>query len=402
MSTSTGGTPTIPRHMQRDRFAPVPETQAARDEPGFPTIRTAFGSTARLVTRYADVREVLGDAERFSNAGLPRLPTPDGPDGEDDVDPRAGNLLATDPPEHTRLRRLLTGEFTVKRIRRLEPRIAEIVDDHLDAMAAAGPPADLVSAFALPVPSLVICELLGVPYGDRDEFQGRAARQVDLSLPLEERGRVAVESRRYMGELVDRARAEPGDDMLGMLIREHGEEITRSELIGIASLLLIAGHETTANMLGLGTLALLRAPDQLALVRDEPGAVAPAVEELLRFLSVVHSGIPRTVRHDTTVGDEPVSAGDLLVLSLPAANRDPAAVDHPDDLDVTRAVAPHVAFGHGVHHCLGAPLARAEMAVAFPALLRRFPTLALGTPYEEIEFRSATVVHGLRALPVTW
>lgn len=389
-------TTTIPRHMQRDRFAPVPETQAARDEDGFPTIRTAFGTTARLVTRYADVREVLGDAERFSNAGLPRLPTPDGEDA------RAGNLLATDPPEHTRLRRLLTGEFTVKRIRRLEPRITEIVDEHLDAMEQAGPPADLVSAFALPVPSLVICELLGVPYADRHEFQDRATRQIDLSRSLEERGRVAAESRAYMGELVDRAFAAPGDDMLGMLVREHGDDLTRAELIGIASLLLIAGHETTANMLGLGTLALLRAPDQLVRVRDEPGAVAPAIEELLRFLSVVHSGIPRTARHDTTVGGTPVAAGDLLVLSLPSANRDPAAVERPDELDVTRAIAPHVAFGHGVHHCLGAPLARAEMAVAFPALLRRFPDLALGIPFEDVEFRSATVVHGLRALPVTW
>jgi cytochrome P450 len=385
--------------MQRDHFAPLPETQAARDEPGLPTIRTALGTSARLVTRYADVREVLGDAERFTNTGLPRLPAPDGQDG---ADFRAGNLLATDPPEHTRLRRLLTGEFTVKRIRRLEPRIAEIVDDHLDAMVAAGPPADLVSAFALPVPSLVICELLGVPYADRATFQGRAARQIDLSLPLEERGRVAAESRAYMGELVDRARAEPGDDMLGMLVREHGDDLTRPELVGIAGLLLIAGHETTANMLGLGTLALLRAPDQLALVRDDPHAVAPAIEELLRWLSVVHSGIPRTVRHDTTVGGTPVAQGELLVLSLPAANRDPATVDDPDRLDVTRAIAPHVAFGHGVHHCLGAPLARAEMAVAFPALFRRFPGLAPAVPFEEIEFRSATVVHGLRALPVTW
>jgi cytochrome P450 len=399
MTTTTDGAPRIPRHMQRDRFAPVAETQAARDEPGFPTIRTAFGTSARLITRYADVREVLGDAERFSNTGLPTLPTPD---GEDRTDMRAGNLLATDPPEHTRLRRLLTGEFTVKRIRRLEPRIAEIVEEHLDTMEAAGPPADLVSAFALPVPSLVICELLGVPYADRAEFQGRATRQIDLSLPLEERGRVAVESRAYMGDLVDRARIEPGDDMLGMLIREHGDDVTRAELVGIASLLLIAGHETTANMLGLGTLALLRAPEQLAHVRDDPDAVAPAIEELLRWLSVVHSGIPRTVRQDTTVGGEPVAQGDLLVLSLPAANRDPAAVPDPDELDVTREIAPHVAFGHGVHHCLGAPLARAEMAVAFPALLRRFPGLAVGIPFDEIEFRSATVVHGLRALPVTW
>ena len=397
MSTSTDGAPPVPRHMQRDRFAPVPETQAARDEPGLIAIRTGFGTPARLVTRYADVREVLGDAERFTNTGLPRLPMP-----ENGIDPRAGNLLATDPPEHTRLRRLLTGEFTVKRIRRLEPRIVEIVDDHLDAMAAAGPPADLVTAFALPVPSLVICELLGVPYDDRAEFQGRAARQVDLSLPLEERGRVAAESRTYMGELVDRARTEPGDDMLGMLVREHGDDLARSELIGIASLLLIAGHETTANMLGLGTLALLRAPEQLALVRDEPGAVAPAIEELLRFLSVVHSGVPRLATRDTVVGGQQIAAGELLVLSLPLADRDPAFAEHPDLLDITRSVAPHLAFGHGVHHCLGAPLARKEMAVAFPALFRRFPTLALDIPFSDIEFRSATVVHGLKALPVTW
>ena len=402
MSTTEQG-PRIPRHMQRDRFAPVAEVQAARDEPGLPTMRTSLGTPARLVTRYADVREVLGDAERFSNAGLRALPTPDGTNGETEDDRRAGSLLMHDPPEHTRLRRLLTGEFTVKRIRRLEPRITEIVEDHLDAMEAAGPPADLVSAFALPVPSLVICELLGVPYADRAEFQGRAGRQINLSRPLEERARLAAESRAYMGGLVDRARADPGDDMLGMLVREHGDDLTRPELVGIATLLLIAGHETTANMLGLGTLALLRAPDQLARVRDEPDVVAPAIEELLRWLSVVHSGVPRLVRHDTTVGGVPVAAGELLVLSLPAANRDPEAVpDDPDELDVTREIAPHVAFGHGVHHCLGAPLARAEMAVAFPALLRRFPDLALGIPFEEIEFRSATVVHGLRALPVTW
>jgi cytochrome P450 len=307
-----------------------------------------------------------------------------------------------DPPEHTRLRRMLTPEFTVRRIRRLAPRIAEIVDDHLADLDRDGPPADLVPRFALPIPSLVICELLGVPYAERERFQRLTARQLDLSVPVEERVRLGEESRAFMEEQVARAQAEPGDDMLGMLVREHGEDITRAELVGIASLLLIAGHETTANMLGLGTLALLREPEQLARVRDEDGAVAPAIEELLRYLSVVHSGIPRVVREDTTVGGQPVAAGEFLVLSLPAANRDPAVLDHPDDLDVARAVAPHVAFGHGVHHCLGAPLARAEMAVAFPALFRRFPDLALGIPFEDVEFRSATVVHGLRALPVTW
>ena len=398
MSTSTDGAPPVPRHMQRDRFAPVPETQAARDEPGLTAIRTGFGTPARLVTRYADVREVLGDAERFTNTGLPRLPTP-----EDGIDPRAGNLLATDPPEHTRLRRLLTGEFTVKRIRRLEPRIVEIVDDHLDAMAAAGPPAELVERL----------RAAGAEPGDLRAARRpvRRPRRVPGPRGPPARPQPAAGGARAPGRRVARRTwassstgrgPSPGDDMLGMLVREHGDDLAAHELIGIAQPAAHRRARDDANMLGLGTLALLRAPEQLALVRDEPGAVAPAIEELLRFLSVVHSGIPRTVRHDTTVGDVPVAAGEVLVLSLPAANRDPAVVEHPDDLDVTRTIAPHVAFGHGVHHCLGAPLARAEMAVAFPALFRRFPTLAPGIPFEEIEFRSATIVHGLRSLPVTW
>ena len=407
MSTvSTTGMPTPP-HMRRDGFGPGPEIVAARESGTMPRYTTPLGIEALLVTRYADVREVLGDATRFSSETTMPLPLADDmemPESER----RAGSLLTTDPPEHDRLRRLLTGEFTVKRIKRLAPRITEIVDEHLDAMAAAGPPADLVSAFALPVPSLVICELLGVPYDDRAEFQGRAARQLDVSRPLEERGRAAIESRRYMGELVDRARREPGQDMIGMLIREHGDELTRAELTGIASLLLIAGHETTANMLGLGTLALLRHPEQLAAVREDENAVDPAVEELLRFLSVVHSGVPRRATCDTEVGGEPVAAGTVLVLSLPAADRDPAVLPEGDAtgdaeaLDIARRAAPHLAFGHGVHHCLGAPLARMEMRIAFPALLRRFPTLALAVGDDEVEFRSATVVHGLRALPVTW
>ena len=383
---------TLPLHMQRDRFDPPARMADLRGRPGLERVTTPLGLTAWLVTRYADAREVLGDATRFSSAGLPALP------GSDD-DQRAGNLLMIDPPEHTRLRRLLTGEFTVKRIRRLQPRISEIVTEHLDAMAAAGPPADLVEAFALPIPSLVICELLGVPYADRSEFHRRASMQLDLTRPLAERGAVAAESRRYMATLVERARAEPGEDMLGMLVREHGDDLAAAELTGVASLLLIAGHETTANMLSLGTLALLENPEQAAVVRDDPEATAPAVEELMRFLSVVHSGVPRRVTSDTEVGGSPVSAGDLLVVSLPSADRDRALVEDPERLDVARAASHHVAFGHGVHHCLGAPLARTEMATAFPALLRRFPTLAVAG---EPEFRSAAVVYGLRHLPVTW
>jgi cytochrome P450 len=287
-------------------------------------------------------------------------------------------------------------------MRRLEPRIVEIVDAALDEMERSGKPADLVSDFALPVPSLVICELLGVPYSDRAEFQHRTSRQLDASLPIEERMALQRESRAYMAGLVAQAQAAPGEDMLGMLVREHGDDLSSAELAGIASLLLIAGHETTSNMLGLGTLALLQHPDQLARMRDDPARVESAVEELLRWLSIVHSGVPRTTTTEVEIAGHTIPAGEQVVLALPAANRDPALVDDPDRLDISRGAPGHVAFGHGVHHCLGAPLARMEMRIAYPALLRRFPGLALAVPYEEVPFRAYHVVYGLHSLPVTW
>ena len=287
-------------------------------------------------------------------------------------------------------------------MRRLEPRIGEIVDDHLDAMQRAGRPADLVASFALPIPSLVICELLGVPYADRVEFQTRTGRLLDLSISMDERRELAQANQAYMDELVARARVAPGEDMLGMLVREHGDELSSAELSGIGSLLLIAGHETTSNMLGLGTLALLRHPDQLALLRDDPAAAVPAVEELLRWVSIVHTGVVRTTTTEVEIAGHRIAAGELVLCALPTANRDPQLLADPQWLDVRRGAAGHLAFGHGVHHCLGAPLARLEMRIAFPALLRRFPQLALAVPYEDIGFRAYHFVYGLHALPVTW
>jgi cytochrome P450 len=396
--------PTLPVHLQRNGFDPTSEMAEMRDGPGIERVRNMLGMEAWLVTRFADVREVLSDPVRFSNArvqaafqrpkGLPPLAT------EEITRLRAGNLLASDPPDHTRLRRFLTPEFTVRRMRRLEPRIQVIVDEHLDAMERHGPPADLVSEFALPVPSLVICELLGVPYADRAAFQERSNRQLDLSVPIKERFEAGRESRAYMAELVATAQADPGEDMLGMLVREHGADLTTDELIGIASLLLLAGHETTANMLGLGTLALLRHPEQLAIVRDEPERVDAAVEELLRWLTIVHTGTAKVATVDTEIAGQRIAEGELVMCALPAANRDPALRNDPDQLDVMRGGAGHVAFGHGIHHCLGAPLARMEMRIAFPALLRRFPALA-EVP-DTAGFRSFHVIYGLTSLRVTW
>lgn len=390
--------------MRRDAFDPTPQLREIRETEGVRTVTNAFGMSAYLITRYDDIKTVLSDHARFSNGRPPGFVVPGAPpiDEEEQSRSRAGNLLGLDPPEHQRLRRMLTGEFTHRRMQRLQPRIVEIVDAQLDVLAAAGPGADLVEHFALPIPSLVICELLGVPYADRDDFQRRSARQLDLSIPIPERLELAREGRAYMGSLVAGARTRPGDDILGMLVREHGGELTDDELIGIAGLLLLAGHETTSNMLALGTLALLRHPDQLAAVREDPDAVAPAVEELLRWLSIVHTAIPRITTTDVVIAGVEIPAGQLVFASLPSGNRDSEFVDAPDRFDIGRGAPGHLAFGHGVHHCLGAPLARMEMQIAFPALLRRFPTLALAENFADVQFRSFHFIYGLKSLEVCW
>ncbi len=392
--------PQVPLEMRRNGFDPVEELGRVRDDQGVLRQQTPFGVPAYLILRYEDVREVFADGTRFSSA-LATFPDARGMSEEEQAKLRAGNLIAFDPPEHTRLRRMLTPEFTMRRMRRLEPRIIEIVESALDDLERAGKPADLVAHFALPVPSMVICELLGVPYADREEFQERAARQLDLSAPVEVRNAARREERAYMAGLVARAQADPGEDMLGMLVREHGDDLSTDELIGIASLLLLAGHETTSNMLGLGTLALLRHPDQLAMIRDDPARVEPAVEELLRWLSIVPS-LVRTTTTDVKIAGHTIPAGSIVAPSPLAANRDRALIDDPDRLDITRGAAGHVAFGHGVHHCLGAPLARMEMRIAFPALLRRFPALALAEPDAGPDFRVFSGVYGVRSLSVTW
>jgi cytochrome P450 len=393
-----------PLQIRRDGLDPTPELGEVRESTGLRTVLNVFGVPVHLVTRYNDVKAVLSDHERFSNSRPAGFVMPGAPplSADETADPRAGNLLGLDPPEHQRLRRMLTGEFTARRMARLQPRITEIVEKQLDEMERQGAPTDLVSTFALPIPSLVICELLGVPYDDREGFQRRSDRQLDLSLPFAERYELQRDSHDYMRSLVKQARSHPHDDMLGMLVREHGDELTDQELTGICGLLLLAGHETTSNMLGLATLALLRHPDQLAAVRDDPAAVSPAIEELLRYLSVLHNSIPRITTAAVEICGVTIPAAELVLTSLAAANRDPAFLDSPDVLDIHRDAASHVAFGHGVHHCLGAPLARMEMRIALPALFRRFPHLALAEDFATVKYRSLHLIYGLRSLAVRW
>ena len=399
----TEATELPPLHMRRDAFSPTAELRKIRETEGVREFTNAFGWQVYLVTRHEDIKAVLSDHERFSNERPPGFVAQGVQTTEEEqATARAGNLLGLDPPDHSRLRRMLTPEFTIRRMKRLEPRIVEIVDAQLDTMESAGPPVDLVENFALPIPSLVICELLGVPYDDREDFQRRSVRQLDFSVPIPERLELQRQGRAYMTTLVARARRQPGEDILGMLVREHGDELTDDELVGVASLLLLAGHETTSNMLGLGTLALLRHPEQLDLVRDDPDAVGPAIEELLRWLSIVQSAIPRITTTDVEVAGVTIPAGNLVFPSMPSGNRDADFIDSPELLDIRRGAPGHLAFGHGVHHCLGAPLARMEMRIAFPALLRRFPNLALAEDFSDVQFRSWNFIYGLKSLEVSW
>ena len=390
--------PPAPIHIRRNTFDPVPELARLRETAPITRVTLPWGADAWLATRYHEVRQILGDAQRFRNGGMP-----EGPMRARNSGPRndSGFLVGYDPPDHTRLRKLLTSEFTVARMRRLRPRVEAIVTEHLDAMAAAGSPADLVARFALPVPSLVICELLGVPYADRDLFQRLSRERLDISRDFDVRTAAGEAARAYMADLVASQRKSPGDALIGMLIREHGDEIGDHELAGVADLLLLAGHETTSNMLGLGTLLLLRHPDQIPLLHD-PARVEPMIEELLRYLSVVHSVIPRIAAEDVAFGDQVIMAGDPVLCSLPAANRDPALGADMDHVDFTRGMTSHLAFGHGIHHCIGAPLARMEMRIAYPALFERFPGLRLDIPFEDVEFRAMSVVYGVGSLPVSW
>jgi len=388
----------MPVFLRRTGLMPAARLQATRDAAGLERTLTVFGQPAWLVSRAEDVRTVLGDPTVFTTSGS--LPASSSQDPDEGGMP--GNLLFMHPPQHTMLRRMLTPAFTAQSLRRLEPRIREIVDDRLRAMAAAGPPADLVAAFSWEIPSQVICELLGIPPKDRARFRSLIDPSFDFGIAEEERRRARRGLTEYMHALVAQARATPDDDLFGVLVREHADVLSQDDFAGIGVTLMQAGHETTASMIASSVLALLTHPDQLELFRNEPRLTRNAIEELLRYLAVVQIIPPRRASRDTIVGGQRVAAGDLLVVSLPAASHDPDLVAEPDLLDITRSAPSHIAFGHGIHHCLGAPLARLEMTIALPALFRRFPDLALAVKPEDVSYKTGTVVHGVKALPVTW
>ncbi|MBB2914139.1 cytochrome P450 [Streptosporangium becharense] len=380
-------------------FDPPAELTDARRHGPISRLPFPDGHQGWLITGYDLARAVLADSRFSSRKELMRHhPLIDY--GDIEVPPAPpGEFLLMDEPQHGRYRKPLVGKFTVRRMRLLTERVEQITADHLDAMEKAGPPADLVTAFAKPIPAIVICELLGVPYEDRGSFQENIDKFMNGETSDEDLMAAYTATQHYLAELVAAKRANPTDDVLSDLT---DSDLTDEELRGVALILLAAGLDTTANMLALGTFALLRNPAQLTALRADPALADRAVEELLRYLSVAKQ-FHRVTLEDVELGGQTIEAGTTVILSLNTANRDPERFPDPHTLDLRRQSGGHLAFGHGIHQCLGQQLARVEMRVAFLALIDRFPTLRLGVPAEEVGLRPETAdIFGVKSLPVTW
>ncbi|MEU6963468.1 cytochrome P450 [Streptomyces chrestomyceticus] len=400
MSESLHTVPTLPTGRRSGcPFAPPAELTEARRHGPISRYTFPGGKPGWLITGYDLVRAVLADQRFSSRKELMRHhPTIDY--GDIEVPPAPpGEFLLMDDPEHRRYRKPLAGKFTVRRMRLLTERVEQVTADCLDAMEKTGPPADLVSAFAKPIPAVMICELLGVPYEDRGSFQEQVESFMSGETTDEELIAAYTAVQNYLAELVAAKRANPTDDVLSELT---DSDLTDEELRGISLILLAAGLDTTANMLALGTFALLQNPAQLAALRAEPALADRAVEELLRYLSVAKTFL-RVPLEDVELGGHTIEAGSPVILSLNTANRDPERFADPHALDLRRQGGGHLAFGHGIHQCLGQQLARVEMGVAFPALVNRFPSLRLAVPAEEVELRPEIAdIYGVKRLPVTW
>ncbi|MDI2125588.1 cytochrome P450 [Yinghuangia seranimata] len=375
---------------------PPPEQRRLRDSGDVHKIRTRVGDEAWLVTGYEHVRALLDD-ERLGRTH----PAPE-------TAPRSGEsaLLGTPLPgfetekaDHTRMRRLLQPYFSPRRMRALRARVEELTAELLDAMEKQGPTADLCAALALPLPILVICELLGVPYEDRERFRAWSVAVGDVA-DADRSLQGLAELYGYGLELVARKRREPGDDVISGMCATEG--VSDAEIARMSMLLLFAGHETTVVQIGFGALLLLATPGQWASLVADPSRIDAVVEEVMRAPSVGNGGIPRWAKTDLEVAGTRIRAGELVMLDTFAANHDGTVYASPDLFDPERVAAPHVAFGYGARYCLGAPLARIELAVVFGQLARRFPGLRLAVPPAEVRFTENQLTSGVVALPVAW
>jgi cytochrome P450 len=374
---------------------PPPEFADWRNEAGLQ--RAVWnGQQVWSVSRYQDIRAALVD---------PRLSAETLPDLFESSNEKPVIFARTDDPEHHRLRRMMTSQFTFRRTEAMRPQIQKLVDDYLDAMIDKGPPADIVRDFALPVPSMVIALLLGVPPDDLELFQRNTSLGLDVKATDEERAQGFIAMYAYIQELVPRKERDPGDDLISRLITDYVAtgQLDYNTVAVNAVIMMQAGHETTANMIGLGTVALLehRSVFERLGQTDDAAVIANAIEELMRYLSIVHAQVDRIATEDLILGGQQIHAGDRLLMNLPAGNWDPEFVDSPDALDVGRNARGHLAFGYGTHQCIGANLARVEMQVAFATLARRLPGLQLAVPPDELRFKEADI-YGMKELPVTW
>jgi cytochrome P450 len=384
---------------------PPPGLRALQADAPLARVLLWNGSTPWLVTRHAEQRVLLADRRISADPNRDGYPHQSaGMAGR--LDEGHSLFIVMDDPQHARLRRMVSGEFTLRRVEAMRPGIQRIVDEQLDKMLAGSASADLVPALALPVPSLVICQLLGVPYTDHAFFQRAGRTLVNRDTPAEAAQNAQNELLGYLDQLIEWKLDDPGDDLLSRVAAEQVRtgEVTRQELAAMGFLLLVAGHETTANMIALGTLALLTHPDQLAAVRDasDPRHIAAAVEELLRYLAVVHSGRRRVALEDIEIAGEVIRAGEGIVLPNEIGDRDASVFPDPDMLDVRRAATGHMAFGFGVHQCVGQSLARLELQVVFGTLFRRIPSLTLAVDPARLEFKHDGIVYGVYELPVNW
>ena len=387
---------TIVEHLGAEYFSD-PYSVHARLRAEHPVARVIMpgGTPAWLVTGYAQARAALTDPRLVK---LPKgwRPPPDSLLASLDL-----HMLNLDPPDHERLRKLVNKAFTARRVEELRPRIAAITAGLLDDMSTRHE-VDLLASFAFPLPITVICELLGVPVADRDQFRAWSATIVTDTVAPEVFQDHATAMTGYFRRLMAARRREPADDLLSALIsaRDEGDRLSENELLSMAFLLLVAGHETTVNLIASGTLALLLNPGELARLRADPSLLGGTVEELLRYVNPVNNATFRFAGEPVEIGGVAIGPGEVVLVSLSGANRDPSRYADPDRLDLGRDCGGHVAFGHGIHYCLGAPLARLEAEIAFGALLDRFGEITLAVPPGELRWRPSTLIHGLETLPV--